>query len=127
MPAEWMEIINLVFKVLGVIGGILSPIIAAVIWIFRNSFEIKFVTKQELEAAKEEGKEEFRKVHDRLNDGDRRFENLATKEQLNGLMIELKEASGDLKAATAEMHGMQREFAGLNENVRLLLEKGLKE
>jgi len=127
MPAEWMDIANLIFKVLGVLGGILSPLIAVVIWLFKKSFVIKFVTKEELEAAVDERSKEFEKVHQRLNDGDRRFENLATKEQLNGLVVELKEAAGDLKAATAEMNGMQREFAGLSENVRLLLEKGLKE
>jgi uncharacterized protein DUF2730 len=129
MLAEWIEIIKLAGAVLGIIGGVLSPIIGVFIWMFRKTF----VSHDDLDAAKTERAEQIKEINDRLNMGEQRFgqlENqlsqLPTREQLYELSNELKVVAGNINTALTGIDGVTKQLDGLSVTVNILLENEVK-
>jgi len=129
MIAEWSEIIKLAGAVLGIIGGVLSPIIGIFIWMFRKTF----VSHEDLDAARKEREEQINGITERLNKGEQRFtelENqlnqLPTKDQVHELSNELKVVAGSINTAVAGIDGLTKQINGLSGTVNILLENEVK-
>jgi len=118
MIVEWGETIKLTGAVLGILGGILSPIIGIFIWMFRKTF----VSHEDLDAAKKERAQQIEKITERLNEGDQRLgslenqlKQLPTKDQVHAL-------SNELKGVAVGIEGLMKQVDGVGDTVKILIE-----
>jgi len=122
MATEWKGA-DLVLKVMGVVGPLLSLVFGWAWWSLRRAM----VTHEQFALYREAHGEEHDELSERLSRGEERFArlettlaNLPTKDEVAGLRIEMERLSGDLRVASAILHRVEHP-------VRTMIQAALEE
>ena len=126
---EYLEIINITVGVLAIIGGVLSPLIGVIVWMFRK----QFASREDLNQAVAERDDQIKNIHDRLKENDveltklnNHLSNLPTQDQFHTLALELRTIGGNIKTVSNGVTSIEKQVDGIRGTVAMLLENEVK-
>lgn len=122
MGGEWIKTAELVLKVLGVIGPLLSVIFGLAWWSLRKAV----ITQEQFAQYRTEHDTAHDHLEERLNRGENRFtefevmlKNLPTKDDVSELRIRMEVLTGEIRVATAVIQRVEHP-------VRTMIEQALE-